>query len=118
VSAYAGVRNVDPYVVDVARTFGAKRRDLVRKVAFPATLPFLFSGLRMGMSRGIKGMIVAEMFFAVTGIGLLIVQNATAFQMDKVLAAALTVALIGVALTGILQFVERRVMRWRSGSRG
>jgi NitT/TauT family transport system permease protein len=116
-SAYAGVRNVDPYLVDVARTFGARRHDLLRKVVFPATLPFLFSGLRMGMSRAIKGMIVAEMFFAVTGIGLLIVENATAFRMDKVLAAALTVALIGVALTGILQFVERRVMRWRSEPR-
>jgi ABC-type nitrate/sulfonate/bicarbonate transport system permease component len=116
-TAYAGVRNVDPYVIDVARTFGAKRRDLVRKVVFPATLPFLFSGLRIGMSRAIKGMIVAEMLFAVTGIGLLIIENASAFQMDKVLAAALTVAVIGVALTGVLQLIERRVMRWRSESR-
>ena len=117
ISAYAGVKNVDPYVIDVARTFGARRPDLVRKVVFPAALPFVFTGLRMGMSRGIKGMITAEILFAVVGLGRLIVENATLFRMDRVLAVALTIAVIGVALTGILQFVERRVVRWRSESR-
>jgi NitT/TauT family transport system permease protein len=112
-SAYAGVRNVDATFVDVARTFGARRHDVLAKVVFPATLPFLFSGLRMGATRCIKGMIVAEIFFAVTGLGKLIVENATTFQMDRVLAAAITVALIGVLLTGVIQAVERRVMRWR-----
>ena len=112
-NSYAGVKNVDPFVVDVARTFGARRRDLLRKVVFPASLPFLFVGLRMGASRAIKGMIVAEMLFAVTGLGRLIIENAAAFRMDKVLVAAITVALIGIALTAIIQGVERRVMRWR-----
>lgn len=112
-NAYAGVKNVDPYVIDVARTFGARRRDLLRKVVFPASLPFLFVGLRMGASRAIKGMVVAEMLFAVTGLGRLIIENAAAFRMDRVLVAAITVALIGIALTAIIQGVERRVMRWR-----
>jgi ABC-type nitrate/sulfonate/bicarbonate transport system permease component len=113
-NAYAGVKNVDPYVIDVARTFGARRRDLLRKVVFPASLPFLFVGLRMGASRAIKGMIVAEMLFAVTGLGRLIIENAAGFRMDKVLVAAITVALIGIALSAIIQGIERRVMRWRA----
>jgi len=112
-SAYAGVKNVDPYVLDVARTFGVTRADLLRKVVFPATLPFMFVGLRMGASRALKGMIVAEMLFAVTGLGRLIIINAQTFRMDRVLVAAITVALIGVLLTAVLQGIERRVMRWR-----
>ncbi|MBA2461248.1 MAG: ABC transporter permease [Actinobacteria bacterium] len=112
-NAYAGVKNVDPYILDVARTFGASRLDLLRKVVFPATLPFLFVGLRMGASRALKGMIVAEMLFAVTGLGRLIIVNAGAFKMSGVLVVALTVAAVGILLTAIIQSVERRVMRWR-----
>jgi ABC-type nitrate/sulfonate/bicarbonate transport system permease component len=112
-NAYAGVKNVDPYVLDVARTFGASRRDLLFKVVFPATLPFLFVGLRMGSSRALKGMVVAEMLFAVVGLGRLIIVNAQTFRMDRVLVAAITVALIGVLLSALIQAAERRVMRWR-----
>jgi ABC-type nitrate/sulfonate/bicarbonate transport system permease component len=83
-SAYGGVKNVDPLIVDVARTFGARRLDLLRKVVFPATLPFVFVGLRIGASRAIKGMILAEMLFAVTGLGRVIIENAAAFRMDRV----------------------------------
>lgn len=112
-SAYAGVKNVDPYIVDVARTFGANRRDLLRKVVFPATLPFVFVGLRIGASRAIKGMVLAEMLFAVTGLGAVIIQNAAAFRMDRVFVAVITVALMGILLTATVQAAERRVMRWR-----
>jgi ABC-type nitrate/sulfonate/bicarbonate transport system permease component len=112
-NAYAGVKNVDPYIIDVARGFGASRLDLVRKVVFPATLPFLFVGLRMGASRALKGMIVAEMLFAVTGLGRLIIVNAAAFRMSEVLVAAITVALIGILLAAVIQAAERRLMRWR-----
>jgi NitT/TauT family transport system permease protein len=58
-------------------------------------------------------MIVAEMLFAVTGLGRLIIINAQTFRMDRVLVAAITVAIIGVLLTAVLQALERRVMRWR-----
>jgi ABC-type nitrate/sulfonate/bicarbonate transport system permease component len=112
-NSYAGVKNVDPYVVDVARTFGASHRDLLTKVVFPATLPFVFVGLRMAASRALKGMIVVEMIFVVTGLGRLIIVNAQSFRMDRVLVAAITVALIGVLLSAAVQMVERRVMRWR-----
>jgi ABC-type nitrate/sulfonate/bicarbonate transport system permease component len=104
---------VDRTILDVARTFGANRRDLVRKVVFPATLPFLFVGLRMGASRAIKGMVVAEMIFAVTGLGYLIVRNAAMFRMDRVFVAVIAIAVIGVSTAALIQATERRVMRWR-----
>ena len=112
-SSQAGVRNVDPALVDVARTFGAAGRDVLRKVVLPASLPFVFVGLRMGASRALKGMVLAEMLFAVTGLGGLIIENATAFRIDRVLVVVLTLALIGVALGAAVQAVERRVLRWR-----
>jgi NitT/TauT family transport system permease protein len=118
ISAYAGVRNVEPGFVDVARSFGARRRDLMRKVVLPASLPFLFVGLRMGVIRGLKGMVLAEMLFAVTGLGGLIVTNAGLFRMDRVLVVIVAVALIGILLSTAVQMVERYVMRWRQEPRG
>ena len=112
-SAYAGVKNVDPAIVDVARTFGARKRDLLRKVVFPATLPFVFVGLRIGASRAIKGMVLAEILFAVTGLGGVIIENSSAFRMDRVFVGVIAVALMGVLLTAGVQATERRVMRWR-----
>ena len=112
-SAQAGVRNVDPTFVDVARTFGAARRDILRKVVLPASLPFVFVGLRMGASRALKGMVLAEMLFAVTGLGGLIVEQSAAFRIDRVLVVVLTLALVGVLLGAAVQALERRVLRWR-----
>jgi NitT/TauT family transport system permease protein len=117
-SVYAGVKNVEPEIVDVARTFGAGRRDLLRKVMIPASLPFMFIGLRMGAIRAVKGMVLAEMLFAVTGLGGLIVEYAAAFRMDKVLVAIVTIVLIGVLLSALVQLAEHRVMRWRQEPRG
>jgi ABC-type nitrate/sulfonate/bicarbonate transport system permease component len=112
-NAYAGVRNLDPLLVDVARTLGARRRDLFWKVVLPGTLPFLFVGLRIGAGRALKGMVLAEILFAVTGLGGLIVKYTAAFRMDRVLAVVVVLALLGIGLTTVIQVVERRVMRWR-----
>lgn len=112
-SASAGVRNVDPLMIDVARTLGATRADLLRKVVVPATLPFVFVGLRIGASRALKGMVLAEMLFAVTGLGGLIIQYTRGFRMDRVFVVVIAIALMGVALSGVVQAVERRALRWR-----
>jgi NitT/TauT family transport system permease protein len=117
-NAYAGVKHVPPETIDVARTFGANRRDLLRKVVLPASLPFLFVGLRMGAIRAVKGMVLAEMLFAVTGLGGLIIEHAAAFRMDKVLVAIVTVVVFGMLLSGVVQLAERYVMRWRQEPRG
>ena len=112
-SAYGGVRNIDPATVDVARCFGARRGDMLWKVVLPGSLPFVFTGLRIGVSRAIKGMVVAEMLFAITGLGGLIIKYSGLFRMDKVLVVIVTIALIGIALSALVQLLERYVLRWR-----
>jgi NitT/TauT family transport system permease protein len=112
-AAYAGVKQVDPALYDAARTFGARGSDLVRRVTLPATLPFVFVGLRMGAARAVKGMVLAEMLFSVTGLGRLIVQSAQDFRIDKVLVAVVAVSLIGVLATAMVKLAERYALRWR-----
>ena len=73
----------------------------------------MFVGLRIGASRAIKGMVLAEILFAVTGLGGVIIENSSAFRMDRVFVGVIAVALMGVLLTAGVQATERRVMRWR-----
>ncbi len=113
-AANAGVRNIDNVYLDVARSFGASRADLLRKVVLPASLPFVMVGLRIGASRALKGMVLAEILFAVTGLGGLIVRYAGVFRMDKVLVVVVTISLLGIVLSAGVVALERRVTRWRA----
>lgn len=113
VSTYTGVKNVDPMLIDVGRSFGAGRFDLFRKVVFFASLPYIFAGLRMGVSRAIKGMVVAELLFAVTGLGGEIQTAANYYRTDIVFVYVLVIALLGVLMAGLIQLIERFVTPWR-----
>lgn len=113
VSTYTGVRNVDPMLIDVARSFGAKRVALFQKVVFYASLPYIFAGLRMGASRAIKGMIVAELLFAVTGLGGEIQNAANYYRTDNVFVYVIVISVLGVVLAGGIQMIERLTMPWK-----
>ncbi|HEV3485254.1 MAG TPA: ABC transporter permease, partial [Vicinamibacterales bacterium] len=106
VSTYTGVRNVDPMLIDVARSFGARQFGLFRKIVFFASLPYIFAGLRMGASRAIKGMVVAELLFAVTGLGGAIQTAANYYRTDQVFVYVIVIALLGIVLAGAIQILE------------
>jgi NitT/TauT family transport system permease protein len=113
VSTYTGVRNVDPMLIDVARSFGATRMDLFRKLLFFASLPYIFAGLRMGASRAIKGMVIAELLFAVTGLGGAIQTASNYYRTDKVFVYVIVIALVGVVMAGAIQLTEHLVTPWK-----
>jgi NitT/TauT family transport system permease protein len=112
ISTYTGVKNIDPLLINAARAFGANRWELFSKVASRASLPYIFAGLRMGASRAVKGMIIAELLFAVTGLGGLIQNAANYYRTDKVFVVVIVLAIIGVALAAIIQWLERRATPW------
>ena len=116
-AAQAGVRGVDTSLIDVARTFGARRRQLLRRIVIPASLPFLFVGYRIAASRAVKGMIIGEMLFAASGLGGLVVRGSQAYRIDRVLAVVVVISLIGVGLTALIRAVERSTTRWSPGRR-
>jgi ABC-type nitrate/sulfonate/bicarbonate transport system permease component len=111
VSTYAGVRNVDSSLSEVARSFGASRLQLFRRVVLMAALPYIFAGLRMGAARAVKGMVVAELLFAATGIGGAIQDAANAYRTDKVMVYVIVITVMGIAFAGLVQAVERWWMR-------
>lgn len=113
-ATYAGVRHVDAELPQVARSFGASRSQVFARVTLIAALPYIFTGLRMGAARAVKGMVVAELLFAATGVGGAIQNAANAYQTGKVMVYVIVITLIGVGFAGLIQLIERMWLRtWR-----
>jgi NitT/TauT family transport system permease protein len=108
-----GVRNARPDLVEVARSFGVRRSQIVRHVLLPGSVPFVVAGLRIGAERAVVGVVIGEMFLQLTGIGGLIQTNAQNFEAPAVLCAVVTIAVIGAGLLAVLDVLERRVSRWK-----
>ena len=112
INTYQGVKNVDPNLIEVGRAFRSSERQLWINVILPGALPFIVAGLRLAVGRGLIGMVLADLYTAISGIGYLIVQTATTFQIDKMFVPIVTLGLLGVTLTACVRFVETLVAPW------
>lgn len=108
-----GVVTVDASLLRVARSFGATRWKLLRSVALPATVPFIATGIRMGVSRGLIGLFLGELFTAATGIGFVLTNAARTFNTARMYAMLLLFVLFSVAVVELTRVLERRVSSWR-----
>lgn len=111
-----GVKTVEPSLLRAARSFGADRRVLFTKVIVPSTIPFIGTGVKMGVSRGLIGLFVGELFTAATGIGYIIVLASKKFDIPRVYAMLLMFVAFSVVMVGVAQYTERRLSVWRSSA--
>ncbi len=112
VTVTAGARNVEPSLLAVGRSFGAGRVRLVTRVMLPASLPFVFTALRVGLVRGINAMITAELFLAAVNLGALMKHQAQRFDMAGLLSLVLLLCLLGLVAQEGLKFLESRLLPW------
>lgn len=111
VNSMAGVRQVDRTIVLAARSFCATRRDVFARVILPASLPAVMIGVRLGLSRAVLGVVVAEMYVSQEGVGNQIMRLASAFRVDRLLVYVLLVSIFGLAATTAARKLEERVAR-------
>ena len=109
-----GVKTVDNSLLRAARSFGASRTRLFRSVVMPSTVPFIATGIRMGVSRGLIGLFIGELFTAATGIGYIIALSSKTFNSAQTYAMLLLFVLFCVAMVGLTQLLERKVSVWRA----
>lgn len=112
INTYQGVKNVSPELIEVGRAFRCSEGALWRHVVLPAALPFVVTGLRLALGRGLIGMVTADLYTAISGIGYLIVRTASTYQMDKMFVPIVTLGLLGVFLSWLLRLVELKVAPW------
>src|SRR6185295_13577596 len=113
INVFEGIRRVPRQYVDVARVFEFSRAQFLRKVVFPATVPSLFVGLRYGLTLAWLSLVTVELLASSEGLGFLIVWGRQLFQLDLVLAAILSVGVVGLALDQGLAKLEARLLHWR-----
>jgi NitT/TauT family transport system permease protein len=112
INTYQGVKSVDPKLLEVGRAFRCSERQLWTNIVLPGALPFIVTGIRLAVGRGMIGMVLADLYTAISGIGYLIVRAASTFQVDKMFVPIVTLGLLGVTLTALLRVVEKRVAPW------
>jgi NitT/TauT family transport system permease protein len=117
VNTQGGVRNVSRGLVEIAQAEGANERQLFRKIIVPASLPFIMTGIRLAVGRAVVGMVVAEMFTAIAGLGGAIVYYSNNFVTDKLFVVVILLALLGVGLTEGVRYLEIKFAPWKETER-
>lgn len=114
-STVSGVKQVDRLLVNSALSMGASRRFIFFKVVLPASLPSIFTGVRLAGAYSITALVAAEMIGAHSGLGFLTLNSQETFQIPTMYAGILMLAVLGLLLNYLLALLERRLLRWRVG---
>lgn len=116
-NTFSGVRTVSASLVEVGRAYGAGERNIFAKIILPASLPFIMAGIRLAVGRALIGIITAEMFAAVTGLGALLIRYSSALATDKFFVPVIFLAVLGVILTRAVELWEKRLAPWKETER-
>jgi ABC-type nitrate/sulfonate/bicarbonate transport system permease component len=113
VNTYSGIRDVRGAMLEIGRAYGATEWQIFWKIVLPAAIPFIMAGIRLAVGLAIIGIIVAEFFTAISGLGGMIVEYSNVFATAKLFVPIIVIALVGVVLTELVMWLERRMSRWR-----
>jgi ABC-type nitrate/sulfonate/bicarbonate transport system permease component len=117
INTASGAKNVSASIVEVGRAYQASRRQIMFKIVFPAALPFIMAGVRIAVGRGLVGMIVAELFTAITGLGAMLSLYGNIFETAKMFVVIIVLAGLGIGLIHATQMLERKMARWKESER-
>src|ERR1700742_2841509 len=112
INTEAGLRTTSERLIEMLRSFGATPRQIFFKVSLPSAVPFILAGLKLGIGRGLIGVVVAELFGSRAGLGRLIAQSADAFNMPDLFAGVIVLAAAGIAMTAGFGWMEKKLVPW------
>ncbi len=112
VNTVDGLRSVNEETIDVLRSLDATRVQIFAYVRLPASLPSLFSGLKVGVTLSVVGATIGEWVGAKKGLGYLMIQSNALLRTDLVFAAILMLSLLGLLLFALVRIMESRFLRW------
>ena len=114
-AAMAAVQNIQLVYIRAARNFGVKGLALFKQVVFPAALPQILTGVRVGFGVAFIVVIVAEMIAVNDGLGYRILEAREFFWSDKILAGMITIGLLGLGIDTALSRLSDHLLRWHRG---
>jgi NitT/TauT family transport system permease protein len=110
-----GVKQVPKALIEVGKAFVASQQGIMRKIIIPATIPYIMTGLRLGIGKAIIAMIIAEFFSSISGLGGIIINAGNSFQTANMFVPVVILMLMGVGLTRLVGWVERKIAPWQQG---
>lgn len=111
VNVYSGIKQTNEVHIWVAQTFGATRLEILRKVAIPSAMPYIFTGLKVSLSMAWLGIVAAELLASTSGLGYMIQVSRNLGRADLVMVGMLTIGMIGALLTVVLEMLEKIFVR-------
>jgi NitT/TauT family transport system permease protein len=113
VNAALGIRSTPKDLIEASRSFGATEGQVIRTVYLPNSLPFVIAGMRIGVARGLAGVVISEIFGSIAGIGNLIWFSAESYDMPKLFTGVFILAGTSLVMMAALGRIERVVAPWR-----
>lgn len=114
INTETGIRTVDQHLLETAHAFSATRSQIFRKVMLPAALPLIVTGLRLGVGRGLLGVVAGELFAAQHGLGYRILYSSQLFDPAGVFVGLTALAFAGIVSMVLLRRLERKLAPWRA----
>jgi NitT/TauT family transport system permease protein len=114
VNVAAGVAATDRELIDVLRSLGASRWDVILKAGIPRSLPYFFASLKIAITLAFVGSVIAETVASNNGIGYLMLSASAAFKIPLVFASLLFIGFLGVSMYAITAFLETRLTAWNT----
>jgi sulfonate transport system permease protein len=117
-NAVSGIRQADRKLIEVGYIFGLSDLELVRRIILPAGLPYLTTGLRVGMGQGWLFLVAAELIASTRGLGFMLIDGQNSSRPDIMVVSILILALLGKLFDGALRAIERRLLHWTDTFQG
>jgi NitT/TauT family transport system permease protein/taurine transport system permease protein len=116
INSYAGVRAIEPHLLEAARMLGVSRWAYVREVLVPGAMPMIFTGLRLSLQACWTTLVAGELIGAIAGLGHVLYQASLDLFPAMIVVGMASVAVTAAVMTIALGFIERRAMPWRTGT--
>ncbi|MPZ87128.1 MAG: ABC transporter permease subunit [Nitriliruptorales bacterium] len=118
INTWAGVQAVPKTLIEVGQTFVAPQSAIMRKIILPATVPYIMTGLRLGVGRAVIGIVIAEFFSAIGGLGGVIIRSGQRFDTASLFVPIVILMVLGIGLTKAVGYLESRVAPWQRETSG
>lgn len=117
ISTVQGLAGADEEQIDLLRSMGADRRDVLRLVLVPSATPAFFAGLRIASAYAVAGAVIGEWVGASSGLGLFLTRSQASFRVDRVFVGVAVITILSVALFGAVDLLARVAAPWRRAER-
>ena len=114
INTWLGVAAVPKTLIEVGKSFVAPDAVILRRIVLPATLPYIMAGIRLAVARAVVGMVIAEFFTTISGLGAIIINSANNFDTATMFVPIIILMVMAIGLNAFIGWVEGKVAPWQA----